>query len=148
MLQGMRTSNTFVIVLACTASLAAAQTKTKPPPAPAAKTISLTGCVVRGEAGPNEYTISDPTEGPYRLTGMKLRDYVGKRVLIAGGVRTKRLEIKGGLLPNANVAAQAGAIDPTQAAIASAGGAAGPGSVQLPEFRVKGIRPVAGGCPT
>ena len=146
MLQAMRIHHTLVIVLACAASLAAAQTKTKPPPAPAAKTISLTGCVVRGEAGPNEYTISDPAEGPYRLTGMKLGDYVGKRVLIAGGVQTRRLQIKGGLLPNANIAAQAGAIDPTQAAIANAGGVAGPGSVQLPEFRVKGIRPVAGGC--
>ena len=147
MLLPMRIRHTLVIVLACSASLAAAQTKTNPPPAPAAKTISLTGCVVRGEAGPNDYTISDAAEGPYRLTGMKLRDYVGKRVLLAGGVQTKRLQIKGGLLPNANVAAQAGAIDPTQAAMANAGGAAGPGSVRLPEFRVKGIRPVAGGCP-
>ena len=146
MLQPMKTRHALVIVIACSAPLAAAQTKTKPPPTP--KTISLTGCVVRGEAGPNEYTISDPAEGPFRLTGMKLRDYVGKRVLIAGGVQNKRLQIKGGLWPNANVAAQAGAIDPTQAAMANAGGAAGPGVVQLPEFRVKGIRPVAGGCPS
>jgi hypothetical protein len=143
----MRPPDALIIVLACSASLAAAEAQTKPPPKPAAKAITLTGCVVRGEAGSSDYTISDPAEGVYRLTGMKLRDYVGKRVLIAGGVQTKRLQIKGGLLPNANIAAQAGAIDPTQAAMANAGGAAGPGTVQLPEFRVKGIRPLAGGCP-
>ena len=147
MLALMRIYQTLGIALACAASLAAAQEKKSPPPKPATKTLSLTGCVVRGEAGPNEYTLSDPAEGAYRLTGMKLRDYVGRRVLIAGGVQTKRLLIKGGLLPNANVAAQAGSIDPVQAAMATAGGAAGPGTVQLPEFIVKGIRPVAGGCP-
>jgi len=38
-------------------------------------------------------------------------------------------------------------MDPVRAAMANAGGAAGPGNVQLPEFRVKGIRPVPGGCP-
>ncbi|OFW12507.1 MAG: hypothetical protein A3F69_05525 [Acidobacteria bacterium RIFCSPLOWO2_12_FULL_66_10] len=147
MLALMRTCQALGIGLACAASLAAAQERENPPPKPATKTISLTGCVVRGEMGPNEYTISDPAEGAYRLTGVKLRDYVGKRVLIAGGVQTKRLLIKGGLLPNANVAAQAGSMDPVRAAMANAGGAAGPGNVQLPEFRVKGIRPVPGGCP-
>jgi hypothetical protein len=57
------------------------------------------------------------------------------------------LTIKGGLLPNPNVAAQAGAMDPARAAMASAGGAAGPGAVDLPEFKVKSVRPVSGGCP-
>ena len=143
----MRIPHALGVVLACSVSLLAAETQTNPPPKAAAKTITLTGCVVRGEMGANDYAISDATEGAFRLTGMKLRDYVGKRVLIAGGVQAKRLQIKGGLLPSANIAAQAGAIDPTQAAMANAGGAAGPGAVQLPEFRVKGIRPVAGGCP-
>jgi len=148
MLLFMRIHHTLGIVLACSASLVAAQTKTNPPPPkPAAKTISLTGCIVRGETGQDEYTLSDVKEGVYHLTGMKFRDYVGQRVRVAGAVDSKKLVIKGGLLPNANIAAQAGSIDPVQAAMATAGGAAGPGTVQLPEFRVKGIRPVAGGCP-
>jgi hypothetical protein len=111
------------------------------------KTISLSGCVVRGEKAPEQYTLDDATEGKYRLTGLNLRDYIGKRVQIAGGiVETKRLTIKGGLTPNANVAGQAGAMDPARAAVAAAGGAAGPGTVDLPEFKVKSVRPVSGGC--
>jgi hypothetical protein len=147
MLLLMRIWQALGIALTCSASLVAAQTKTDPPAKPAAKTISLTGCIVADETGRDEYSLSDATEGVYRLTGMKFRDYVGRRVRVAGAVASTRLLIKGGLLPNANVAAQAGSIDPVQAAVASAGGAAGPGTVQLPEFRVKGIRPVAGGCP-
>lgn len=79
---------------------------------------------------------------------MKLGDYVGQRVQLAGAVvESKRLVIKGGLLPNPNVAAQAGAMDPARAAVASSGGTAGPGTVDLPEFKVKSVRPVSGGCP-
>ena len=112
------------------------------------KTLSLSGCVVRNEKTPDRFTLEDATEGNYRLSGMSLRDYIGQRVLIAGAVvETKRLTIKGGLTPNANVAAQAGAMDPARAAVASAGGAAGPGTVDLPEFKVKSVRPVSGGCP-
>ena len=112
------------------------------------KTISLSGCIVSGEKTPDQFTLEDATEGRYRLTGLKLRDYVGQRVQIAGAVAaTRRLVVKGGLTPTPNVAAQAGAIDPARAAVASAGGAAGPGTVELPEFRVKSVRPVSGGCP-
>jgi hypothetical protein len=115
---------------------------------PAPKIVTLSGCVVRGEKAPDQFTLEDAAEGKYRLTGLKLRDYLGQRVSIAGGVvETKKLTIKGGLTPNANVAAQAGAMDPARAAVASAGGAAGPGTVDLPEFKVKSVRPVSGGCP-
>ena len=117
---------------------------------PAGKTISLSGCVVRGEKTPDLYTLEDKGDdgGTYRLTGVNLRDYVGQRVQIAGGVvEMKRLTIRGGLTPNANIAAQAGAMDPARAAMAAAGGTAGPGTVDLPEFKVKSVRPVSGGCP-
>jgi hypothetical protein len=138
----------FVLVLAtiCAAPLAAQDKKDSAKAA--SKTISLSGCVVRGEKTPDQFTLEDTTEGKYRLTGVKLADYIGQRVQIAGGVvETKRLTIKGGLMPNPNVAAQAGAMDPARAAMASAGGAAGPGTVDLPEFKVKSVRPVSGGCP-
>ena len=114
----------------------------------AARTISLSGCVVRSEKTPIQYTLDDTAEGKYRLSGLNLRDYIGQRVQIAGAiVETKRLTIKGGLTPSPNVAAQAGAMDPARAAMAAAGGAAGPGTVDLPEFKVKSVRPVSGGCP-
>ena len=136
----------LALAVACATRLEAQETK--PPVKPAAKTISLSGCVVRGEKTPEQYTLVDTTEGKYRLTGVNLRDYIGQRVQIAGGVaETKRLTIKGGLMPNPNVAAQAGAMDPARAAMASAGGVSGPGTVDLPEFKVKSVRPVSGGCP-
>lgn len=120
----------------------------KPPAKPPVKTISLSGCVVRGETTPDQFTLEDELEGKYRLSGVQLHDYVGRRVQIAGGVvGSKRLTVKGGLLPNPNVAAQAGAMDPARAAVASAGGAAGPGTVELPEFKVRSVRPVTGECP-
>jgi hypothetical protein len=136
------------VIAAMLAPLAAQEKAAKPPkPEPEPKVLSMSGCVVRGESGPNQYTIEDKTEGTYRLTGTDLREYIGKRVQLVGAVpNSKRLRIVGGLTPNANVAAQAGDMDPARAAVAAAGGSAGPGIVQLPEFRVKSVRPVSGGC--
>ncbi len=114
----------------------------------APKVLSLSGCVVRGEKPSDPYVIEDKSEGRYRLSGINLRDYLGQRVQIAGGeVQVKKLTVKGGLYPTPNVAAQAGAIDPARASMAAAGGAAGPGTVDLPEFKVKSVRPVSGACP-
>lgn len=139
---------TFVLGLTLAAAVPLAARQDKTPATPASKTISLSGCVVRGEKAPNQYTLQDATEGNFRLTGVNLRDYIGQRVQIAGAVvEMKRLTIRGGLTPNANVAAQRGAMDPVRAAMAAAGGAAGPGTVDLPEFKVKSVRPVSGGCP-
>jgi len=110
--------------------------------------ITLSGCVERGETTPGQFTLSDKKDGStYRLTGTDVREYIGRRVQIVGGVASRRFTIAGGLTPNANVAAQAGAMDPVRAAIAAAGGTAGPGTVALPEFKVKSVRPVSGSCP-
>ena len=74
-----------------------------------------------------------------------MRRYVGHRVQLTGAVESKRLHIAGGLVPSANVAGQAGAMDPAQAAMA----ASTPGRTQpqLPTFRVARVRTVAGECP-
>ncbi len=83
------------------------------------KTLSLSGCVVRSESAPNQFTLEDKDEGRFRLSGINMSDYVGRRVQIGGAVPdSKKLVIKGGLTPNANVAAQAGAMDPARAAVA------------------------------
>ena len=142
----------FACALALTAVGAAtvyAQEKSSDkPPKPAPKVLTLSGCVVRDENVPTQYTIEDKdADQKYRLTGTDVRDYLGRRVQVVGGVPSRRLVIVGGLTPNADVAAQAGDMDPARAAMAGAGGAAGPGTVQLPEFRVKSVRPVSGGCP-
>ena len=139
----------LALALICAAPLSAqdkSQDK-KAPPKP--KTLSLSGCVVRSETLPTQFTLEDKTDGGiYRLTGINMSDYVGRRVQIGGAIPdSKKVVIKGGLTPNANVAAQAGNMDPARAAMAAQGGVAGPGTVNLPEFKVKSVRPVSGGCP-
>ena len=153
----MRVSLTRCLAGACALGLLATsllsaqdkQDKKDKPPKPAPKVLTLSGCVVRGETTPGQYTLEDKEDGTtYRLTGTDVRDYIGRRVQIVGGTPSpRRLTIVGGLTPNANVAAQAGDMDPARAAMAGAGGADGPGTVQLPEFRVKRVRPVTGACP-
>jgi hypothetical protein len=142
-----RVASACALALLCT-SAPYAQDKKDKPAKPAPKVLTLSGCVVRGETTPGQYTLEDKENGTtYRLTGTDVRDYIGRRVQIVGGSPSRRLTIVGGLTPNANVAAQAGDMDPSRAANAGAGGVAGPGTVQLPEFRVKSVRPVSGTCP-
>ena len=111
--------------------------------------ISLIGCISRDRATPGQFTFLDnDSGGKYRLTGKGLKDFVGHRVEILGGPPGKRVTFRTGLLPSPNVAAQAGAIDPAQAAVARLpGGAAdAPGAAPLPEFRVVRVRGVEGAC--
>jgi hypothetical protein len=145
----MRTHLATGLMIACAATLAAAaQTSAPAKKAASPKPITLSGCIVRGETTPGQYTLEDRKAGTtYRLTGTDVRDYVGRRVLIVGALGGKKFTIVGGLQPSANAAAQAGAIDPARAAMAAAGGSAGPGTVDFPEFRVKSVRPVSGSCP-
>ncbi|MBI3492367.1 MAG: hypothetical protein HY047_11390 [Acidobacteria bacterium] len=134
----------MVLVGLVSATPLAAQTNA--PAKPASKMITLSGCVARSGSTPDQYTLSEVKGGAiYKLTGTNVREYVGRRVEIVGQV-PRRFTIATGLTPTANVAAQAGAMDPTRAAVASAGGSAGPGTVDLPEFRVKSVKPVGGSC--
>ena len=111
------------------------------------KIATLVGCVERGDV-PNRFTLMDPQSGKYALSGARLSRYVGQRVQLVGTPDSSRLRISGGLLPTPNVAAQAGAIDPVQAAIAAAPGgpSAGTGEAELPRFKVKSVQTVSGGC--
>jgi hypothetical protein len=125
----------------------AAQTPTADKDKKKPEVITLSGCVSRAERSPSQFTLEDTKTGvKYRLTGTNVRDFVGRPVLIIGS-GPKKLAIVGGLTPNPNVAAQAGAMDPARAAVASQGGSAGPGNVDLPEFNVKSVRPGSGSCP-
>jgi hypothetical protein len=108
--------------------------------------ITLAGCVSSKPASGNfTFTAKDGTK--YRLTGKNIKKYAGQEVEIVSG-EGKKLTVKGGLLPSPNVAAQAGAIDPGQAAIASqtAGTATGTGGSDLPEFSVNRVRGLGGSC--
>ena len=134
-----------IIALSATPILAAQKKgdkKAPPPPMP----ISISGCVAVAD---DQFTLSDNKDGStYRLSGTDVHDFVGQRVQIAGRVvGSKKVQVEFGLKPSPNVAAQAGAIDPSQAATATAGGLAPTGNVQLPEFRVRTVRPLGAVCP-
>src|SRR6267143_5081829 len=115
------------------AAMLALQTGATPAPAPAAKDaakeIRLNGCIARDSTVlPGQFTFLDnESGGKYRLTGKGLKNFVGHRVEIVGGPPGKGITFRTGLLPSANVAAQAGALDPSEVAIASrpGGGADG-----------------------
>ena len=130
----------LVVAVVCAATLGAQTAKTP-------KTITLSGCVERDEAKPEAFTLTDAkAKKTYRLTGADLREYVGRRVQIDGGLVVKGVKIAGGLQPNPNIAAQAGALDPSRAAVqaATSGPMRGP-STDVQEFKVTAIRS-AGSC--
>jgi len=111
--------------------------------------IRLTGCITREKTTPGQITFLDNEGGgKYRLTGKGLKDFVGQRVEIVGGVPGKSIVFRTGLWPSPNTAARAGALDPAEAAVARMpGGAADtPGSSPLPEFKVVRVRGVDGAC--
>jgi hypothetical protein len=139
-----------LLAIACAAAIPVAQTTSKNE---APKALTLSGCVQPSESAPNQFTFADDvnptTSTMYRLSGRDMKKYAGKRVEIVGGVVGPRVKISGGLYPSPNVAAQAGAMDPTQAVIAgsSGGASSGTGNVDLPEFRVKSVKTLDGDCP-
>ena len=140
-----------VLMLAAAVTASAQKQESAKPaakPAKPATPITLTGCVQRGESMPDQFTLSEHKGSQiYRLTGPDLREYVGRRVRLVGGAPdSKRLRIVGGLTPTPNIAGQAGAIDPSRAATEAATATTGPGTVELPEFRVKSVRPISGSC--
>jgi hypothetical protein len=119
----------------------------KKKPAPP-KVVKLTGCVERDQTAPDQYTVTDTNEGvKYRVTGKDFREYLGRSVQVDGGVVVKGIVIKGGLQPTANIAAQAGALDPSRAVVeAQTTGTATGSTNNLQEFRVKTIRTTGGSC--
>jgi hypothetical protein len=139
---------TIIVVLSATPILAAQKTSEKKTPSPSTP-IALSGCVARSPTADDQFTLLDNKDGStYRLTGADVHDFVGHRVQIAGRVvGSKKIQVEFGLKPSPNVAAQAGAIDPSQAATATAGGLAPTGNVRLPEFRVRTVRPLGATCP-
>ncbi len=108
--------------------------------------ITLAGCVSEKPASGNfTFTAKDGTR--YRLSGKNIKKYAGQEVEIVSG-EAKKLTVKGGLLPSPNVAAQAGAIDPGQAAIAAqpGGSASATGDAALPTLEVGRVHALGGSC--
>jgi len=144
---GMRSVILTLAIALVTPSVGAAQDKkpAKPP-----KTISVSGCVERDQNEPDRFTIVDTKDGTkYRVTGKDFREYLSRPVQLDGGIVIKGLKISGGLKPSANVAAQAGSIDPSRAMVQAATSESATGAdVDVQEFKVKAIHPAASGtCP-
>ena len=137
----------FLLALTLTAAAAAASAqppaKSKPP-----KVLTLTGCVEQDLAAPDQFTLVDKSDGTkYRVTGKDFREYLGRPVQLDGGIALKGVKVVGGLTPNPNIAAQAGAIDPSRAAVQAATTPAPPGrDIDIQEFKVKQIKSLGGTC--
>src|SRR5262249_56639978 len=106
--------------------IGAATSQTAPPANRASKngSVTLDGCVAPSQTARNAFTLDDDGR-TYVLKGVDVRDFVGKHVEVIGAM-PKRFTIVGGLYPSANVAGQAGAIDPGKAAIAAQSGPTAP----------------------
>ena len=136
------------------AAVFAVQASPAPPPATTQTgirpTITLSGCVSQDATTPGAYTFSDAKTGvKYRLSGVAISKDEGQRGAVIVGTGAHRVTIRGGFVPSANVAAQAGALDPSKAAIATLPGGtnSGTGNVQLPEFRATRVQAAKGACP-
>jgi hypothetical protein len=134
------------LFLATTAAEALAQQPSAAKPAKPTQVLAVSGCISAAPDARKVFTLADATQGQtYRLTGTDVREYAGQHVEILGAP-SKRVRVVGGLYPSPNVAAQAGAIDPTQAAVASESGTANIAKPPV-EFTVKSVRVTPGGCP-
>jgi hypothetical protein len=135
----------FALTLAAALIGATAAQKTPATANPKPSTVSHDGCIVASPTMKNAFTLDDEGQ-TYVLKGLDMRDLVGKRVQVIGAA-SKRLRIVGGLYPSPNVAAQAGGMDPTKAAMASQSGPTSQSARPAVEFNVKSVRVLAGTCP-
>ena len=110
--------------------------------------IELTGCVSVTPSAAGQFALVEAASGnKYRLSGKNIRKYAGQKVTVVGGPQRQRFNLRLGLWPSPNVAAQAGAIDPAQESIArQPGGPASGADSKLPEFHVVRMRGVEGAC--
>jgi hypothetical protein len=102
--------------------------------------MTLTGCINRDTATPGSGT---------RLSGFDGRKDAWHRGEMVVGTGSQRIIIRGGLVPSPNVAAQAGALDPSKVAVASRAGGTHDAmrSDPLPEFRTGRVQAISGPCP-
>lgn len=135
---------TFVAILSAVL-LGATAAQTTPASATKPSTVSHDGCIVASPTMKNAFTLDDEGQ-TYVLKGLDMHDLVGKRVQVIGAA-SKRLRIVGGLYPSPNVAAQAGGMDPTKAAMASQSGPTSQSARPAVEFNVKSVRVLSGTCP-
>jgi hypothetical protein len=111
-------------------------------------TVSLTGCLSATPGPSGQFGFVDADTGStYRLTGRDVRKFAGQRAQIVVGSSANAVTIRGGLWPSPNVAAQAGALDSAQAAVASREPTnVAPSQGAVTELRVAHVRGLSGTC--
>lgn len=133
-------------VTAAAQALPAAQTQPAPAAPVATSPARLTGCVANSPGATGGYTFTNGVDGNrFNLTGKDVRKYAGQMVEVTQEA-PKKFRVGFGLYPSPNVAAQAGAQDSVQAAIATQPGGGARGTGELPELRASRIRAVSGAC--
>jgi hypothetical protein len=126
-----------LLAFAAAATLDAQSTPKPTGPDPATKPLTIVGCIQVDGGTRESFTISDKKTGTtYQLKGPEVQAFVWRNVRIVGG-----------LVPTPNIAAQAGNIDETRAAMAHEG-ANRPSIGDLPsvELRVKQVKTLSGSC--
>jgi len=98
-------------LIAAATEAGAAQASAVDPKQPA-----LLGCVTDDAASKRLTMVETPRRPKHRVKETRLRQYFGERV-----------QVRGGLLPTVNIAAQAGSLDPVFAAMVFAGDYPAPG---------------------
>ena len=109
-------------------------------------TVELTGCVSLTPSTNGQFAFVDASGGTYRLNGKDIKKYAGQRVKLVGDPRSKRIQVRTGLWPSPNIAAQAGALDPAQESIARHSGGANMPDSRAPELRVVRMNGIDGAC--
>jgi hypothetical protein len=135
----MGTPSFFGLILTAAAAAlgpSSGPTWSAPPDPATARPLMLLGCVQPDRSRPERFTLADRSGTTYHLTGASVKAYVWRHVRIVGG-----------LVPSATLAAQAGAVDQTKAAMAYQGGnLPGTGNIGPPEFSVTRVQRVTGSC--
>ena len=137
--------NHLTPILGAALLIVSAETTTAQDKAPAAN-VELTGCVSLTPSANGQFAFVDASGGTYRLNGKGIKKYAGQRVKIVGDPRSKRIQVRTGLWPSPNIAAQAGALDPAQESIARHSGGANMPDARAPELRVVRMDGVDGAC--
>ena len=111
--------NRFILSLSLAAGMIAASTEVRAAQASAVdpKQPALSGCVtIDDAANPRMTMVETPRRAKHRVKETHPRQYFDQR-----------MQVRGGLLPTVNIAAQAGSLDPVFAAMVFAGDYPAPG---------------------
>lgn len=105
---------------------------TDPPSQSSPRTLTLTDCIRALPVASRPFLQEPDDRRRTPATGRRFQRFVGHGKEWIWRLGSKRVTIRGGLWPSANVAAQVGALDPAQEALARQPGSASTGTGSVP----------------